>query len=145
MWATCLSTPLLSLWPNVSDYIIYQIFTKFSGVGVCYKHCYLRVSFVPTGSATVLAYSVSTHTSNTYCLLGVKFGVRDFHKTLQGNTATHTLMFSLGYTHVKRSVDVLDDKCKVYVFAQQITGSPLHTNAVTMTTHNLHERNFVIQ
>jgi len=70
-------------------------------------------------------------------MLRVKFGVGDLQKMLQGNTATHTLMFSLVHTHVKKFVAVLDNKCKVYVFAQQITGSPLHTNAVTMKTHNL--------
>lgn len=53
---------------------------------------------------------------------GVKFGVGELHKMLQDNTATHTLMFSLGYWHVKKFVDVLDNKCKVYAFAQQITG-----------------------
>jgi hypothetical protein len=56
---------------------------------------------------------------------------------LQGNTATHTLMFSLGYPHVKKFVDILDSKCTVCVFAQQMTGCPLCTNAVTMKTHNL--------
>ena len=55
---------------------------------------------------------------------------------LQGNTATHTLMFSLGQTDVKKFVDIFDNKCKVCVFAQQITGSPLHTNAVTMNARN---------
>jgi hypothetical protein len=59
MWATCLSTPLLALWPNVSDYIIYQIFMKFS-VRVCYKRCYLRVSFVLNGSMTIRPHSVCT-------------------------------------------------------------------------------------
>ena len=70
-------------------------------------------------------------------MLRVKFGVGDLQKMLQGNTATHTLMFSLVHTHVKKFVAVLDNKFKVYVFAQQITGSPLHTNAVTMKTHSL--------
>jgi hypothetical protein len=122
MWATCLSTPLLSLWPIVSDYIIYQIFMKCS-VGVCYKRCYFRVSLVPTGSVTALPYSVSTQTFNLYWLLRVKFCVGDLHKKLQRNIAMRTLMFNLGCTHVKKCVAVLVNKCKVDVFAQQITGS----------------------
>jgi hypothetical protein len=136
--------PLCWLSDLMSVTISFIRFMKFS-VGVCCKHRHLRVSFVPTGSVTVIPYSVSTHTSNIYWLLRVKFGIGNLHKTLQGNTATHTFMFSLGYTHVRKFVNVLDNKCKVDVFAQQITGRQYHIQMLSLWKPITYERDFVIQ
>jgi hypothetical protein len=136
MWATCLSTPLLALWPNVSDYIIYQIFMKFT-VGVCYKHCYLRVSFVPANwlsdSPTLLSFY--PYFQHVLTAEG-RIWYRRSPQNAAGQHCNPHIHVQLGIYTSESLLTFWIINVKLMCSLNRSQGVP-HKNAVTMKTRNL--------